>query len=544
MDRDSNYWEGWWRRRTSRRTVLRAFGGLSVAGVLSACAPSQSQTTQPQQQTGSNAPATAVPTAKPAETVPQILRHANQNPPVTLDPNGTALSSSYFYAIYDALTRIDPEAKVFPGLAESWKPVDDNTWEFKLRTAKWSDGSNFTADDVKFTYDHVLTPSNKSAIASRIANVQEVTVVDPRTVRIITKGPDPLMAKRAFFVPILPKAYIEKVGMESFSTNPIGTGGFKIKEYQQGTKAILVRSETSWRKPKLTELHILEVPDATARLAGLRTGTVDMMDGLDIENAERVRNEPGLTVVTSNGAGSYNFDLEYFTAPYNDVRVRLAINHAIDKAGILKGLLKGFGNVMDGQIIPKNVFGYNPNLKPLEYDPKKAKELLAAAGVADGFPTAIEFTASSNITTQLAQAMQQQLKDVGIQAELKPVEVAVWRDHIYNGGRPPIFWNPWSAQAPLDAEFIFGWYGEHSFNNKPYWKNQKFFDAYAKSQTELDEKKRLGYLQAASVAMHEDPPVIFSIQTSGQWGVSKKVKGFVANPSSYVWYDDIEMVKA
>jgi ABC-type transport system substrate-binding protein len=107
-----------------------------------------------------------------------------------------------------------------------------------------------------------------------------------------------------------------------------------------------------------------------------------------------------------------------------------------------------------------------------------------------------------------------------------------------------VFSNPWSAQAPLDAEFILNWYGEDSFNKKPYWKNQAFFDAYRRSQQELDPQKRLGYLQAASAAMREDPPVLFMIQTVQIWGVNKKVQGFAGNPSSYIWYDDIQIVKA
>lgn len=536
MSNDSNYWDSWWRARTSRRNILRAAGGLSAAGFLAACAPAS--TTAP---TGASQ-APAAPSQGTTEGVAQVYRHAASMPPVTLDPNGTASSAHIFYAIYDALTRVDEQANVLPGLAESWKATDATTWEFKIRAgAKWSDGSPATADDVKFTYDYVLDTANKSAIASRIANVTGVTVVDPQTVRISTKGSDPLMAKRAYFIPILPKAYIAKVGWQQFSLNPIGTGGFKIKEYKQGTRAVLVPSETSWRKPKLTELQILEIPDATARLAGLRTGDLDAIDGLDRENADRMKGEPSLAVIVADGVASYNFDLEFFAKPYDDKRVRIAMNHAIDKNAILKGLLLGFGKVMDGQLVPSNVFGYNPNLKPYEYDPKKAKDLLAAAGLSNGFETAIEFTTTSSEPKLIAQAMAQNLQDVGIKSELRAVEIAVWRDHIYNGGRPPLFYNPWSAAAPQDADFILNWYGASSFNGKPYWKNDAFEAAYSKSQSELDPQKRLGFLQAASAAMHDDPPVIFGVQTTSLWGINKKVKNFVG--ATAVWFDDIQIVK-
>jgi ABC-type transport system substrate-binding protein len=127
--------------------------------------------------------------------------------------------------------------------------------------------------------------------------------------------------------------------------------------------------------------------------------------------------------------------------------------------------------------------------------------------------------------------------------DLKPVETAVWRDHIYNGGRPGIFFNPWAAQAPMDADFILNWYGEGSFNNKPYWKNQTFFDAYRKSQQELDPQKRLGYLQAASAAMREDPPVIFAVAAQTISVIPRRVQGYAPNPSGYVWYDDITITK-
>lgn len=534
MDQDSRYWDSWWRRRASRRNVLRGAGGFGAAAFLAACTPAPAPTAS----TGPAAP------AQPAPDVPQILKHAVQAPPVTWDPNGTALSSTYFYAIYDAMTRVDEKATLLPGLAESWKPVDDTTWEFKLRTAKWSDGTPATSDDVKFTYEYVLDPANKSAIASRIANVDKVAVVDPQTVRITTKGPDPLMPKRAFFIPILPKAYIAKVGMAQFSQAPIGTGAFKVKEYKASTRAILVPSETSWRKTKLQELWLMEIPDTTARLAGLRTGDLDAIDGVDRSTAPQVTGDPALDIIVVQSGGSYNFDLEFFAKPFDDKRVRLAMNHAVDKAGILKNLLGGYGAVMDGQIVTKNTFGYNPALKALEFDPKKAKDLLTAAGYANGFDTVVEFTTNGPEPKLISQAMQQSFADIGIKAELRPVEVAVWRDHIYNGGRPGVFYNPWSSQAPLDAEFVLNWYGEDSFNKKPYWKNQGFFDAYKKSQQENDPAKRLTYLQQASAAMLEDPPVLYMIQSVTLFGVNKKVKNIYPTPGSYVWYDDVVISKA
>ncbi|GIW08284.1 MAG: ABC transporter substrate-binding protein [Dehalococcoidia bacterium] len=534
MESGSDYWTVFWQRRASRRGFLRAAGGLGAAGLLAACAPSQ-QTTP----AGGAAPAPGT-----TEGVPQVLKHGIANPPVTLDPNGTALSSSYFYALYDALTRVDHAAKIHPGLAESWRPVSETVWEFKLRTTKWSDGSPFTADDVKWTYEYVLDPGNKSAIASRISNVESVSAVDPQTVRIATKGPDPLMPARAFFIPILPKAYIGRVGIQEFSLKPIGTGAFKIQEYRQGSRAVLVPNDQSWRKPKLQEVWLLELPEASTRLAALRTGEVDAADFISRQDAQRMQSDPAFNVVIGEGAGSYNFDVEFFTPPYNDKRVRIALNHAIDKEAILKNLLLGFGRVMDGQLIPRNVFGYNPNLKPFEYDPRKARELLAAAGLPNGFDTAIEFSTTTAEARLIAEAMFQYLGDIGVRAELRPVEVGVWRQHIYEGGRSPIFWNPWSAQAPLDAEFIYSWYGADSFNNKPYWKNDAFEAAYSRSRRELDPQRRLTYLQEAAAAMREDPPCIFMIQGVSLWVTAKKVQNFIGTASGYIWYDDIQIVRA
>ncbi|MCL6649367.1 MAG: ABC transporter substrate-binding protein [Chloroflexi bacterium] len=520
----------------SRREFLALGGSLGAARFLAACLPAQERPP-----TETSAP--AAPVQGTTDGVPQVLRHGIANPPVTLDPNGTALSSSYFYAIYDALTRVDHAATVHPGLAASWQPIRDDTWEFRLRRTRWSDGSPFSAEDVKWTYEYILDPANKSAIASRIANVAGVTVVDPQTVHITTKGPDPLMPKRAFFVPILPQAYIRRVGIQQFSLNPIGTGAFKVQEYRQGSRAVLVPNEYSWRTPFLKELQLYEVPDGTARLAALRAGELDAVDFVSRQDAVRLQNDPNFSVVIADGAGSYNFDLEFFQPPYNDKRVRIAFNHAIDKAAILKNLLLGFGRVMDGQLIPHHVFGYNPNLKPFEYDPKKARELLNAAGVPVGFETAIEFTTTTPETRLIAEAMFQYLADIGVKAELRPVEVGVWRQHIYEGGRSPIFYNPWSAQAPLDAEFILNWYAADSFNNKPYWVNPAFEEAYSRSRRELDPQKRLAYLQQAVAAMREDPPCIFMIQTVSIWATARKVQNFIGTASGYIWYDDIRIVR-
>lgn len=532
MSEDSNYWID---RRPSRRWVLRTAGGIGAAGLLAACAPSQAPASST---TGAGTQGTA-----PTESVPQILRYGNANPPVTLDPNGSSVTSSYFYAIYDALTYIDSEAKVQPGLAESWKPVGENVWEFKLRKTKWSDGSDATADDVKWTYDYIINPANKSARASRLANVKEVKVVDPLTVQIVTDGPDPIMPKRAFFILILPKTYIEKIGVSEFGLKPIGTGGFKIKEYKQGERVVFVPNELSWRKPKLSELWLYEMPEAATRVAALRSGAVDAIDGVDRESAEQLKSDPALSVVVADGAGSYSCDIEYFKEPYTDVRIRQAINYAIDQEAILKNLLKGYGKVMDGQFVPRNVFGYNPNLKPYGYDPKKAKELITAAGFPNGFNTTIEFNTTSPEPKAMALAMFQYFADIGIKAELKPVEIAVWRQHLYEGGRAPIFYNPWAAQAPMDAEFILLWYSEKAYNGIPVYKNPAFEGPYSKSQQELDPAKRLTYLQQASAAMRDDPPGIFTIQTTSIWGLNKKVKSFVGTASGQILFDPIEIVK-
>jgi peptide/nickel transport system substrate-binding protein len=286
------------------------------------------------------------------------------------------------------------------------------------------------------------------------------------------------------------------------------------------------------------------MPEATTRAAALRTGEVDLVDLVDRDTADQLKNESGLTAVVADGGGSYNWDVEYFKEPTSDKRVRQALNHAVDKEAILKNLLRGYGRVMDGQLIPRSFFGFNPALKPYEYDPKKAKDLLTAAGYANGFETVIEYNTNTPESKLLAEAMMQYFGAVGVRAQLRALEIAVWRQKLFEGGRAPLFYAPWSAPIP-DPDFTLTYYADKAFGSKPNYVNTAFNDAYVKSQRELDAKKREEYLHQATAAMREDPPCIFSIQVVNIWGMSQKVRGFVGSSSnSYVYYDGIEIVRA
>jgi peptide/nickel transport system substrate-binding protein len=377
----------------------------------------------------------------------------------------------------------------------------------------------------------------------RIDTVSDVRAVDASTVRITTKGPDPLLPQKSFVVPILPKALIERIGLQEFVNKPVGTGALKVQDYRRSQQMVLVRHPESWRTTRIEEITVFDLPDTGARVAALRSGEVDVIDFLSRENMATIKADPNLLLVAEDHPSAQSFDLEYGTPPYNDKRVRQALNYAVDKEAILKNLLGGAGNIMDGQLLPKNVNGYNPNLKPFEYDPKKAKELLAAAGYPNGFQTAVEFTTTTSDVRLMAEAIFQYFRDIGVTAELRPVETAVWRTHLYDGasGRAPLFYVPWGGTPAPDAEWILSPYAENSKSNSGY-KNPAFFEAFTRSRTELDPAKRMSALQAAAAAMRDDPVALFLVQLVFIWASNKKVKGLNFNAGSYFWFDTAEIV--
>ena len=349
--------------------------------------------------------------------------------PVWFDPADTTSTSIPFivlYAVHDALVKAMPGQPMAPSLAESWTVSRDGlVYEFVLRKGvKFHNGEPVTADDVKFSFERYRGTA-APAFKARLAAVE----LDSQRIRFRLKQPWPdfmtyygTPATGAGW--IVPKKYVEKVGDEGFKRAPIGAGPYKFVSSNPGVELVLEANEQYWRKtPSVRTLVFRSVPDSSTRLAMLKRGEVDVAFTFCGVLAEEVRRSPGLTLkAVSASVTEWLYFAEQWDpkSPWADRRVRLAANLAIDRQGLNDAETLGLSRVT-ASIIPRG-FDFAWPAPLYEYDPGRAKRLLAEAGYPNGFEAGTLF--SDVLYAQVAEAIANYFRPVGIRIVLQPIERA------------------------------------------------------------------------------------------------------------------------
>jgi len=350
-------------------------------------------------------------------------------PPVWFDPAevvGVLTPFWVLYALHDALVKPMPGNHLTPSLAESWTvSPDQKTYEFKLRQGvKFHNGDAFTAEDVKFSFQRA-----KAKLMHE--KVREVVIVDPYRVRFVLHEPWPdFMTFYGTFVSgagwIVPKKYIEQVGVDGFKKHPIGLGPYKFVSNTPGIELVMEAYEGYWRKmPSVKRLVYKSVPEATTRMAMLKRGEVDLAYLIDGPMGEDVKRDPNLKLVFSGGIGTTYLD--FFDqwdpkSPWADRRVRLAANYAIDRKAISQAETLG-ASPPTGNVVPRT-FEFALPIEPYPYDPGKAKQLLAEAGYPNGFDAGDLYPWPPYFST--GEAATNYLGAVGIKTKVRTMERAAF----------------------------------------------------------------------------------------------------------------------
>lgn len=363
--------------------------------------------------------------------------------PGTLNPIQVASTAELQVAttIHDSLVRLDPTTfEPKPQLAESWSVSEDGLiWTFKLRAGvKWHDGTEFTADDVKFTTDKMLDPAVNSARGRQFALVSETRVVDPLTVEFHLSSP------WAAFPVILagrwtaaPKHILESVDLATdttYSSNPVGVGPYKFVEWAASDHVSLEANPDYFLgAPKIPKIVFKVLPDSNVQIVQLRNGELDAIPFFADASIPAVQGQGGLVVDQGWGSIWYAVHLNMNRADlFGDQKVRQALSYAIDRQALIDSLLNGVGQIATGPIIPAIEWAYNPNVKTYPYEPETAKQLLRDAGWAekdggwekDGTKLAFKLSAfRGNATVEQSTVLvQQYFADIGVDAEIEMLE--------------------------------------------------------------------------------------------------------------------------
>jgi len=342
--------------------------------------------------------------------------------------------------IFDKLVQMDPDSHMIPGLATSWKPIDDTTWEFKLRKGvKFHDGSELTAEDVAFTIDRIPNvPNSPGPFTAYTKAIISKQIVDPYTIRLKYAAPYPLAPNDLSTIYIVSKKIATGASTEDFNTGKaaIGSGRYKFVKYVNGDRIDLVRNDNYWgEKPYWQKVTFKIIKDGAARVAALLSGDVDMIEQPPTADMARIKVDPRFIVTSkiSHRVIYFNFDFLERSSPlvtgkdgkplaknpFLDPRVRHAISKAINRPAIAERVMEGQA-IPSGQLVSETLFGHVPGLKADVYDPDGAKKLLAEAGYPDGFNVTLEGPAGRYVNDEkIIQAVAQMLTRVGITSKVE-----------------------------------------------------------------------------------------------------------------------------
>jgi len=447
----------------------------------------------------------------------------------TMDPGRSTqvLTVNYFFNLYDTLTRWDTSLRLQPGLAASWKTLNDTTWEVTLRPGvKFHDGTPLTADDVRAVYQRNMTPG-KTVVTAGFATIASIEVVNPTTLRIVTKKPDPLMPVRMAQMggQIYPARFATDEGAKELARKPVGTGAYRFVSWTKDDQLVMEANREWWgwegRAPAIDRVVWKPIPDDFARLSALQREEVDVITNVPPDQMKVIRT---LTVPATR---TVTFWINATQPPASDRRVRQAMHHALDVQSIVKNLYAGQGKPFSGGLADTD-FGHNTALKPYPYDPERAKKLLADAGFAGGIDVTLYAGSGTMVNDkQLLEAIADMWSRVGIRARIEMMEMAARQKMNNERTLPPnglMLINPQSTLLDADGS-LWRLFHPNGFGGK-YWvgsqPGQRFHDLMEQARYTLDQKKRREIYAEATRIIHEEKPWLELFQEVIIYGVSKR----------------------
>ncbi|MES2319610.1 MAG: ABC transporter substrate-binding protein [Pseudomonadota bacterium] len=485
----------------------------------------------------------------------QEFKMAMSSPPTSMDPHFYNLTPNVNMSahIFETLTRLDADDRLIPGLAESWSLVNKLTWEFKLRKGvKFHDGSPLTAEDVAWSMDRPATivgsPGKFDSFTRAIINKK---VIDAHTIRFTTREPYPLMLTDMVAVMIVSKKATQGLSSEDFNSGKgmVGTGPFKFVKFQRDDRLELERFDGYWdKKPDWAKVTLRFIPNGATRVAALLSGDVHAIEQVPSPDLERVRGASGISMYTKTSHRLIFLELDASRAqtpfisdkdgkplaknPLQDLRVRQALSMAINRQMIKERVMEGLSEPT-ANLVPPTLFGYNPALKVVPYDPQGAKKLLAQAGYPDGFSMTLHTPNNRYVNDEkITQTIAQMWAKIGITAKVEGLPMAVY---AARGSKREYsaFLFGWAAQTGesstsvrslLACEDAAKGYG--GFNWGRYC-NPKLDTLLVSALATIDDKARLALLQQAAAIGINDVGIIPLHQQVTTWAARK---GYVYQP--------------
>lgn len=442
----------------------------------------------------------------------------------TMDPQLQWDTDSYtvYRNIFDNLVTRDTAGKIVGQVATSWHYKSPTEIVFTIRhDIRFQDGTPLTPADVVFSVERITNPAFKSPQLSQFDQITGASVTGPDQVTLTTKTPYPVLLAQLVKLSIVPKAYVEKVGNTEFNQHPVGSGPYKLAQWQHGVQSVLDANDGYWRgKPPFEKVVFRVVPQDATRVADLRAGAADIVRQITPDDAHALASDHAVKVlaVPTERVGYLFINAEW--GPTKDVRVRQAIAMAIDRDSLITALLGGYAKPVNVVLTPAS-FGYPTDIKPWPYDPKKAEALIAAAGAKGA---TLPFLTSPSYPQNIIQAIQQMLDQVGLHVVIRQMDQPTYL-HDREGAPDAagsLAFGLWSCACQDADGTILPLFHTGSIWSK--YSNPAFDAAVDAARRTLDPKARMADYHKAFEILRHDVPGIGLYQADALYAARKELE--------------------
>lgn len=451
------------------------------------------------------------------------------NEPASLDPQLQWNPDSYYVYrnIFDNVVTRDDAGQIVPQVAASWKQLSDTELELTIRDdITFHDGSKLTADDVVYSIKRITDPAFASPQLGQFNKITDAIKTGPNTVKVVTDGPYPTLLAQLVKLSVVPQHVVEKVGKDAFNAAPVGSGPYEFDKWNRGVEVDLKRNDNYWgQKGVFKTVAFRAVPDAATRIANLQAGTADLVVSLDSDLTKQLKAASGVKVLSVPTERVGFLYLNSQVPPFNNANLRRAAALAIDRQGIVDGILGGGERPLNQMATPAH-FGYIKDAPTIPYDPEKAKEMVKAAG-----PTAtIVFATAPVFDQRVVQAVQQMLIEVGFKVEISMTDMATYLKTAQQPGqenRPMLSYGGWSCacQDVDGVEFPL----MHSSSNWSRINNPQLDALLVAGRSTLDKDKRMAAYKAIQKIVSDNTYMIPLFQTAANYGAAE---GLVWQPTA------------
>jgi len=453
--------------------------------------------------------------------------------PTTLDPLFESSERSVHLNVFDPLIRTGLQGGgrfqrilYSPWIAESWRSMGDGSqWEIRIRDGvRFHDGTSLTADDVAFSLNHLLDPSFKSRFASQFSGILGAQAKDRLTVTVRTDGIQAATIPMLTRLYIVPRAYYTRVGTRAFAERPVGSGPYKFVSWSRGDQRVALEAFPSyWHgAPAIPRVTFWSVAEAATRVALLKAGQVDLINSVPPVLYEDLRHDSNVAVFVFQSSQHAAIAIDGRKPPFSDVRVRRAMNFAVNRNELISQVFHGFARPVTGAIA-QGLPGYDPAVEQVyRYDPAHAKQLLADAGFPNGFSTELMYSPGGLfLINETVQALTGYYQRVGIRVTPVAAETALRLERIRRGEVPGLFQTA-IRNEELDADNILGlWFWKGQGTRGFYWPDLNANELIAQEQKELDPKKRVPILAEINKMVVDAAPFIFLYEENEGWAMRK-----------------------